>query len=577
MLRHKPLLLIFAFAAIFASCNKMPEHARYIPRDAMIVLGVNTKELSKKLAWDAIMGSKLLDEIKAKSPENSEAAEGLGNAGIDPLNTTFFYYTPSTAKGSYDYLTILIPLSNAKKWEAYIQKNFSNSLKETNKRKEVLLDEDLYAAWNDEMAIIRKTFLKPRYDTDVRDENFEEDSTGHIPISADIKPDPERLSVDMQTAFTIQKDNNITQDKRFSRLQADGDDITVWMNYDVFMKNINNYSGGMMGGLALGNSLWKDAAYAAGINLDKGAIHTDIKYYLSEELMKVYARIGHKNTDKDMIDRLPAQHVNLLVSANISPEGTKAMLEKMGILGFMSLALSQANLMADDVFQSFTGDMVMTLSDFSARMVTDTVSAIDELTDQKEDMNWNFLFALKIKDKEKFGKLLNYVKEQGGLSAIDATTYQVGGKDDLFISVDKGFMVVTNKALSAKDFIEGTYKSQPKPDVIRKEIYNHPTSAYIDIQSFLNNTAMDEKSAEQKEILDESKKIFKDVIVNGGENKKEAYTYHAVLNLMNKEENSLLQLLDYSFKVSEIHKYYGKKKDPVVAAVPLEKENASQN
>lgn len=569
MLRHTSLLVIFAFAIAFTSCNKLPEHARYIPKDAVAVVGVNTKELSKKLAWNALMGSKLLDEMKAKNPENSAAAEGLGDAGIDPLNTSFLYYTPE--KDGYNYLTILIPLSDAKKWEPYVQKNFSASVKEVNKHKEALLEEGLYAAWDDKLAIIRKVFSAPQYNTDM-DNSFGEDSVIHTPVPA--VPAAEKLSADMQEAFTIQKDKDITQDKRFCNLQTNGDDITVWINYEAFMKGMNNYSAGMMGGLSLGSSLWKDVAYGAGINLDKGAIHADIRYYLSEELMNVYAKAGNKNTDKDMIDRLPTQQANLLASATISPDGTKALLEKMGMLGFMSLALSQANLTADDVFQSFTGDMVATLSNFSVHPTADTAAYGNA---KRDDVDMNFLFAMKINDKEKFNKLLGYVKEQGGLSAIDATTYQVGGNEGLFLSVDKGFMAIANKAGTAKDFINGVHKAQPKPEVVKKELYGHPMSAYIDIQSFLNNIVIPEQSAEQAEMLDESKKIFKDVIINGGENKKEAYTYHAVLNLMNKEENSLLQLLDYSYKINEIRKSHEKKTEPAVAAAPSGGESAAQN
>lgn len=578
MLRHKILLIALAFAVAFASCNKMPEHAKYIPKDAMVVVGINTKELSKKIAWDILMGSKLLDEMRAKAPKNGEAAEGLGEAGIDALNTVFFYYMPSFAKGSYHYITAVVPLNDTKKWEAYLQKNFSASIKETGKRKEALLEEDLYAAWNDNMAIVRKAIVTPQYNDDRVVDSFEEDADAYTSQPAETKPDAAKLSADMQAAFTIQKDNDITKDKRFSKLQTNGDDITLWMNYDVLMKNMNNYGGmGMMSGLTLGNSLWKDAAYSAGINLDKGAVHADIKYYVSEEMIKVYSKIGNKNTDRDMIDRLPSQNVNMLVSANISPEGVKAVLEKMGVLGFMSLALSQSSLTADDIFQSFTGDMVMTLSDFSVRQMAETVSNADDFTVQKEDMDMNFLFAMKINNKEKFNKLLSYVKDQGGLSVLDASTYKFAGSEDLFISVDKGFMVIARKTASSKDFMAGTYKSQPKPDVIKKEIYGHPAGAYIDIQSFLNSITVSERSAEQKGVLEESKKIFKDAIINGGENKKEVFTFKAVLNLMNKEENSLLQLLDYSFKVNEIHRHHEKKDDAVVAAAPVEMENAPQN
>ena len=239
----------------------------------------------------------------------------------------------------------------------------------------------------------------------------------------------------------------------------------------------------------------------------------------------------------------------------------------------MSLALVQSNLTTDDVFQSFTGDMAMALSNFSIHPpANNDSSAVAALQD---DWNMNYLFALKIKDNEKFNKLLSYIKEQGALTPINATTYQFAGNDALYVSVDKEFIVISRKAEAGKDFLNGTHTTQPKPEIIKKEIYGHAMGMYIDIQSFLNHITLSPSSAEENEVLNESKKLFKEIVINGGEHKKEAFTFKAVLTLMNREENSLLQLLDYSFKINEIRKHYEKKEHPAETAAPLAAENAS--
>ena len=566
MLRNRVVLLAFLSVIIFASCNKVPEHAKYIPKNAMIVVGLNTKELSKKLAWDVLMGSKLLEEMKTKSPDNTQAAQGLGDAGIDVLNTTFFYFSPAASQEGYNYITAVVPLDDSKKWETYIQKNFSGAtVKEVKDRKEALLEEDLYASWNKDIAIVRKAFINSKNNQEQLLDYSEGDSAFTAPDlnTIDPKPDPARLSTDMAAAFTLQKDNDITTDKRFTGLQKDGNDISFWMNYEVFMNNMNATSQGFMGGLALGNSIWKDAGYAAGINLDKGKVHAAVKYYLSKDLMDVYSKIGNKDFDKEMMDRLPSQNLNMIAGINISPEGTKALLEKMGMLGFVSLALMQSDLTADDIFQSFTGDIVMSLSDFSVQAKTDTAASLNGggYMDNKET-NMSFIFALKIKDKVRFNKLLAYAKGQNGLSAVDATTYQLAGSKDMIISIDKGFVVFANKTALAKGYVNGDYQSQSKPDIVKKEIYGHPTGVFVDIQSFLNGATSDNASEQEKELLALSKTVFKDLIINGGENKKELFTFSGTLNLVNKDENSLLQLLDYSYRISEINKKYDHREKP---------------
>ena len=45
----------------------VPDHAKLIPGDAAVVAGINTGEIGKKIAWNAILGSKLFDEMKQAS------------------------------------------------------------------------------------------------------------------------------------------------------------------------------------------------------------------------------------------------------------------------------------------------------------------------------------------------------------------------------------------------------------------------------------------------------------------------------------------------------------------------------
>lgn len=570
---HSRLSLAVALIIItFTSCNNVPEHTKYIPKEAMVVVGINTKELSKKLAWDAIMGSKLMDELKSKMPEGKDAAEGLGNAGIDPLNTTYFYFTPNGATGAYNYITAIVPLSDAKKWESYLQKSFKNpQIKEVDKRKESLLEKDLFASWNEEMVIVRKVFVaganeQPEIDYSMID-------SVQVPQVDLTEPqiDPVRLSADMHNVFAIQKES-ITDDKRFSKLQSDGNDITLWVNYDVLMNKLNGFSGGMAGGLALNNSLWKEAALASGFDFEKGKLDADMKYYVSDEMNEVYKKFGNKNVDKEMLDRLPTQNLGLITSYYLAPEGMKAILEKMGVLGFMSLALAESNLTVDDVFQSFSGEMVMSLNDFRASK-SNAMNASDSAEGNPVQYNpieykMGFTFAMKLKDKERFAKLLSYVKQQNGLETIDATTYKLVGNDSVFIGIDGDYIVIANSPSTTKAFLTGSYKSQQKSEIVQKNVYGQPFGLFMDIQSFLNGIALQDsdKGQGEKEMLEEIRKVFKDITMKGGDNKKEHFSFEGSLNFMNEEENSLLQLLNYTSNINEIKKRYDS--PPPVAVLP---------
>ena len=79
-------LLLLMTICIFASCSKSPEHIKYIPKDASVVVGVNTAELGKKIAWDALWGSKLLEEMQQRM-DKKDAMKDMGNSGIQAMTT----------------------------------------------------------------------------------------------------------------------------------------------------------------------------------------------------------------------------------------------------------------------------------------------------------------------------------------------------------------------------------------------------------------------------------------------------------------------------------------------------------
>src|SRR6476469_6694328 len=92
--QQRTVFLLLIATIFFTACNSgIPEHARYIPKDAVAVAGVNLRSLSKKIAWNVITGSKLFKEMQAHIPERNakEAMAGIEKSGIDFANTLYLY------------------------------------------------------------------------------------------------------------------------------------------------------------------------------------------------------------------------------------------------------------------------------------------------------------------------------------------------------------------------------------------------------------------------------------------------------------------------------------------------------
>src|SRR5690606_21154527 len=82
------------------------------------------------------------------------------------------------------------------------------------------------------------------------------------------------------------------------------------------------------------------------------------------------------------------------------------------------------------------------------------------------------------------------------------------------------------------------------PDAVHQEISGHPTGLWADLQSFLKGAAAATADApEDTRRVAVLQKTFSSFGINGGEMKDGANEYRLSLRLMDKQENSLLQLL----------------------------------
>lgn len=159
--QQKGFLSLFAVLTLFISaCNNAPEHAKYIPKDALIVAEINTKELSKKIAWSMLSSQNLWAKIigannKIDSTRQSEFIKNMQKAGVDELNTFYTYLKKPQDNIQKACFVVLIPLKNANKWEDFIKQTFNTThIIERNKRKEAKLSDNIYAGWINNLLIL---------------------------------------------------------------------------------------------------------------------------------------------------------------------------------------------------------------------------------------------------------------------------------------------------------------------------------------------------------------------------------------------------------------------------------------
>ncbi len=549
---------LFSFSALclvlFSACNSLPKHASLIPKDAMMVAGINTSELSKKIAWSAITGSDLFKEMQERIP-NKEAASGLEDAGIDVMNTSYVYVLPGSIQDG-NTVVGLVPLSVAAKWEAYLKKTFpQQAFKTSNGRQETMLADGLYAAWNKDLLVLL-TSNKP-----APDYSRYLDEEGNVADEAIAQEDnwlmhnPQKVSAAINKAFTIPKDNSITSDKRFSALEKQSHDITLWVNYEALMTQSMGALNGMAGGMNFGSALWKGAAVASGFDFEKGKIAGDFKYYVADALKDASEEMTNGDADKNMISKLPGENLDVVAAMHFSPKGVKMMLEKAGLLGFLNLGLAQSNITTDDLFEAFSGNVAFTLNDFSMRYNNKYMADADTIMESNnngDETNMNILYVMGIGKKEKFDKILSVGIAVGLLQPSGTNAFIFGNAAEGYVLLrDDKFAVLSNKEMNAQSFLQGKYKKEKMPENVKDKISGHPFGMFFDVEKIMNAVEIDDEDRGNQAMLAEVKKLLKNISSSGGDFKRDAFIYDLNVNFKNDKENALILLLDFATRMKD--------------------------
>jgi len=143
---------------------------------------------------------------------------------------------------------------------------------------------------------------------------------------------------------------------------------------------------------------------------------------------------------------------------------------------------------------------------------------------------------------------------ESGITPIGKNMYAmpISETDSLYIVRTDQYAIASNKKANIDAYIQGTAKQKMPADA--NAVYGHPFSMYFDIQQLAK--AIDpglNHSAHDSAIIVESKKLLDNVVIGGGEYTDDAFHYHIDINFMNKDENSLIEIMDFGMKVNDIN------------------------
>ncbi|MES2479832.1 MAG: DUF4836 family protein [Bacteroidota bacterium] len=551
-LKLRAFYWVLPFLLLLGACHRTPDHAKYIPKNALMVAEVNTKELSKKIAWSMITGSNLWDKLrgsksKSDSAKQSEFIKNMQEAGVDELNTFYAYLKNNGSNDKEACFVALVPLKDAMKWEGFVKKTFTEAtIKENKKRKEARLSDEIYAGWTNNLLIVVSVQKAEAYNY------FEEEPNAEAVVDKEVL-----MSSYLESAFNVTKENSLLSDQRFAEFEKHKHDLGFWVNIDAVMSSYGSKNlDAMTGGLSLANTMWRNSAFSAATNFEKGRIVTEMLMYSSDELKEINKKYAPQNIDEDLVNRIPGKGLDFMMAYRMSPEATQKTIEKMGMLGLANGYLKAQNLSVQEIMEAISGDMVFSMNNYAQQKETllfDSSDASSAFSNYKTDMD--VLFAIKLNKKEAFRKILNIAVELQMLEQIKDGVFRMksisSGPDSSVIMVNDRFAVFANKPQLAYVYLNSPLPKQP-PLLVKEHIYKQPFALFFDYSSWAKRTgAVMANNAADTLVYNASLKTFENFVFNGGSLKDNVYKYSMSINFVNKKESSLIQLFDFGKVLQE--------------------------
>ncbi len=528
-------LVAFVYMILAIGCTKIPNHAHYIPKDALLVGAVDMNKLGKKMIWNAITGSELFDEMQKdfKNEKSKEAMKDFSSVGLNQNSTIYFFYTGSLRRDSK--ICFLVGMKNQSQFEEFIQKNLQGvTIQSKSNYKSAQIESSVYAAWNKDVAMF---FPLGKISDSVQ---------ANIGINTEfntIKSVEEFLA----TAFNIDKEKSITSLAHFKDLQKSGHDVSFWANYEeIFNQNQDLNTSEMQAFIK--KDYFKDAALATGVDFEKGATEVEMDYYMSDDLANIYKKYSTDNVNADLIKRIPSKDIAMMMSYNLKPQMIQDFLKKFNLDGLANLGLMMMGTSMDKLASTFKGDMVFAITDLNLK---DTVKKIPN-SDLELVVNpeMNFTFAMSIQDESAVEKFLNKGVKENVLTK-NGNVYAMASSESAIIK-NKDLLVFSSKQTMAQQYVDGGSNAKGVlPGEVWKNVTSSPIGLYIDINKILQFLPDDEMNEDDKLLMEETKKMFTYFEMHGGHMKNNANHLEGNLFFTNKDENSLLQIINLAMKVKK--------------------------
>ena len=495
-----PLIYLLMAVISLSACTKST-HLTVIPQNASFVGKANMIKIGLKIPKRKAFINDLIGEVLGN--ESKDNFGEMKNTGINFLTPYIFGGKTALNKG---YFGLALPLSSAKKLEAFITKfDPDTKISQEKNIKYMELGSGNILGWN-EKNLLFLTSIKIKDTESLKEELFR----------------LHNLSNSKQL---------IHANKNFKEFQKTKSDMGLWLN----MAELNRSKTLQM--ITDKTDLTNNYSHFF-TNYRKGRIEVDINYFAGDSTQRSYNQLFKSEITGKIVNSIPLDEPIILAASSFNMKGVKQFLRDKKLYNRVNKSVKSLGVTLEEVSNMLDGEIVFGLSDI--RIEEREKKIVDEYTkevyvEKEKRPVADYVFAIGVENEAVYKRLMSTFL-QSGLVQKDGTHFTFY-KELFMIETDK-VLYFTNSAKLRQSILDG--KKMQNSNLI--QFMQNKSGA---IQANANFTEKLGKSATFVKMLQDIKfPTTKNIRFYFTNSDKKAIQAKFVVNFENDRENALVVLFN---------------------------------
>jgi hypothetical protein len=520
-----------------ACSNHAPKEAKYIPKDVSAVLVMDPKSFHDKLEKSGINMDTLINRLFQRhavdTTDRARFYEIKDEAGINWNDKIFFFGLQSMEQNQAEatVLNLMVGLSDASKFEAYLKKQpfFSNKIVQKEKAYSYLLiNNESMIAWNESNVIgsMYQSKIKPVYDTVAM--KF------IVPEKANIEKE---MKAEVNKYFTQKESESLASVDAFGKMFESKSDGYAFSSTNRYLSIL----GAMPLQLPKLEELVKDNYIASTLSFEDGKIVATATTFTNPFLSSILKRYAGPTVNLSLIENYPSENINMILMASFNPEIFGGVLKQLEVEGLVNNFMDKTGFTSQDLYKTLKGDIAVVVSDLQMPTKDLKVKNDSTLIIERKPFG-KMIFNAPVGDPVAFAKIMNKAVELGYFSK-NGTVYSAGKLLNfmgMYVRADEKNLIIASDSLTYAQYVSNKTKAVISNDALNM-FRGKSAIAYFDIantiKGFLNN-----QNGDYKNSLVTAKETFKDMIISSDNFDGNALKGKFEIRLNNEKQNSLVTL-----------------------------------